>query len=390
MTDKEKSDNILQLELEGLRARNAELENLLSVKSQEDILHNNAGLFRTLIDSGQALIWTSGTDMKCDYFNRPWLEFTGRTLEQELGDGWVEGVHPDDLERCVEKYTDSFKRRERFSIEYRIRRYDGEFRWIQDDGSPRYDSQGAFLGYMGHCLDINENKAIHEELKAKSYALNERMKELNCLYSISRIIETPSISLDETLLRIVDLIPPGWQYPSITCSRMTLNKLTYATPNYIDTPWKLSSPIYIHESLAGYLEVCYIKERPNEYEGPFLKEERDLLDALSERLSKMISRKYTEEAFQKSEERYRTTLMGIGDGVITTDADGNVELLNPVAEQLTGWPLSEAQGKPLEAVLHLVNEYTRKPVDNPVSEVVRKAYCCRFGKPHNSDCKGRL
>ena len=121
--------------------------------------------YRTLADSGQDLIWSSGPDKKCDYFNRAWLAFTGRTLEQELGDGWAEGVHPDDRTRCFEIFTTAFDRRKRFSRDYRLRRHDGEFRWIQDDGSPRYDSQGNFLGCIGHCLEITERKREEENLR---------------------------------------------------------------------------------------------------------------------------------------------------------------------------------------------------------------------------------
>lgn len=130
--------------------------------------------FRTLADSGHALIWTSGPDKKCDYFNKPWLAFTGRTLEQEIGDGWVEGVHPEDLSRCIETYTDAFDGRECFSMIYRLRRHDDEYRWIQDNGCPRYDTHGNYLGYIGHCLDITELKQAAEELKKH----RERLEEL--------------------------------------------------------------------------------------------------------------------------------------------------------------------------------------------------------------------
>src|ERR1035437_9014092 len=142
-----------------LKEKNTELQ------AQTEGLRESELQYRTLADSGQALIWTSGPDKKCDYFNQPWLMFTGRTLEQELGDGWAEGVHPDDLARCFEIYTTAFDRRECFSMDYRLRRHDGEFRWIQDDGSPRYDSQGNFLGYIGHCLDITELKRAEDELQ---------------------------------------------------------------------------------------------------------------------------------------------------------------------------------------------------------------------------------
>ena len=132
--------------------------------------------YRTLADSGQALVWTSGLDKRCDYFNRPWLDFTGRALEQELGDGWAEGVHPEDLTRCVETYTQAFDRRQPFSMVYRLRRHDGVFRWIQDDGSPRYDSRRVFLGFIGHCLDVTERKRAEEEREKLQAQLTHAQK----------------------------------------------------------------------------------------------------------------------------------------------------------------------------------------------------------------------
>jgi len=133
--------------------------------------------YRTLADSGQALIWASGTDKLCDYFNEVWLEFTGRSLEQELGDGWAEGVHPDDFRRCLEVYTSAFDRREKFSMDYRLRRHDGEYRWIQDDGCPRYDSKGEFIGYIGYCLDVTDRKRAEAALLKLTEELEEKVAE---------------------------------------------------------------------------------------------------------------------------------------------------------------------------------------------------------------------
>lgn len=134
--------------------------------------------FRTLADSGQALVWLAGTDKLRTYFNKTWLEYTGRTLEEEMGNSWAEGVHPDDLQRCLDIYGGSFDRREKFSVDYRLRRHDGEYRWLQDDGSPRYDSAGRFVGYIGFCLDVTDGKQLEVEL-AKN---NEFMSAiLDCL-----------------------------------------------------------------------------------------------------------------------------------------------------------------------------------------------------------------
>ena len=136
---------------------------LLETWSQrEDALRKSELRYRTLADTGQALIWTAGTDKLCNYFNQVWLDFTGHTLEQELSNGWLEGVHPDDLERCVTIYNTSFDLREKFSMDYRLRNHQGEYLWIQDDGTPRYDTNDEFLGYIGHCLDITVRKQAIE------------------------------------------------------------------------------------------------------------------------------------------------------------------------------------------------------------------------------------
>jgi PAS domain S-box-containing protein len=133
-------------------------------KQSEDALRESEERYRTLADNGQALIWTSGIDKKCDYFNIPWLEFTGKSLEEELGDGWAKGVHPDDLQQCIDTYVNAFDCHEKFSMNYRIMHKSGEYRWIQDNGTPRYNSKGDFIGYIGHCLDITERLQAEEAL----------------------------------------------------------------------------------------------------------------------------------------------------------------------------------------------------------------------------------
>ena len=141
---------------------------LAAQKLGESELH-----FRTLANSGQALIWTSGLDMLCSYFNEPWLAFTGRTLEQELGNGWAAGVHPDDLSRCLASRTAAFERRESYRIEYRLCNAAGQYIWVVDRGTPRLDDQGKFLGFIGHCLDITEHKQAEERIQESCANLEE-------------------------------------------------------------------------------------------------------------------------------------------------------------------------------------------------------------------------
>jgi diguanylate cyclase (GGDEF)-like protein/PAS domain S-box-containing protein len=148
---------------EQLQSLNVSLEQKVDARTAEvrremEVRRESEQQYRTLADSGQALIWAADTDKLFNYFNKAWLDFTGRVLEQELGNGWVDGVHPDDSQRCLDVYMSSFDRREKFSMDYRLRRYDGEYRWIRDDGCPRYTSEGEFIGYIGYCLDITGRK----------------------------------------------------------------------------------------------------------------------------------------------------------------------------------------------------------------------------------------
>src|SRR5438094_3263004 len=134
-------------------------------KIAEEELRESEARFRTVADSAPVLIWMSGPDKLCTFFNKGWLDFTGRTMEQELGKGWTEGVHADDLDHCLEVYGNSFNARQPFTMEYRLRRNDGEYRWVLDNGIPRFAYDGAFLGYIGSCIGITERKLAEEKFR---------------------------------------------------------------------------------------------------------------------------------------------------------------------------------------------------------------------------------
>jgi len=126
-------------------------------RQAEILLRESEERFRDIADAAPVLIWVSGPDKLCTFFNKPWLEFTGRALEQELGDGWSAGVHPEDLDSCFDTYCSSFDARRSFKMEYRLRRADGEYRWLLDNGEPRYNGS-EFVGFIGSCIDVTEFK----------------------------------------------------------------------------------------------------------------------------------------------------------------------------------------------------------------------------------------
>jgi len=112
--------------------------------------------FRHLVDQAPFMLWASGPDTLCTFFNRPWLEFRGRSMEQEVGNGWFEGVHPEDRQRWLEAYQRAFEVRQAFFLEFRLRRADGQYRWIRGSGITQYTREGKFQGYIGSCVEIPE------------------------------------------------------------------------------------------------------------------------------------------------------------------------------------------------------------------------------------------
>ena len=154
-----------RLELGGNDYLQAVVRDITERKLAEHKLQQSEAHFRFVTETAQAMIWMSGMDKLCTWFNKVWLDFTGRTMAQEMGDGWTIGVHPNDLKRCFDIYSSHFDKREPFSMEYRLKRHDGEYRWIVDNGTPRFNSQGEFEGYIGSCFDITERKQNEESLR---------------------------------------------------------------------------------------------------------------------------------------------------------------------------------------------------------------------------------
>jgi PAS domain S-box-containing protein len=148
-------------------------------KQAERALRESEDRFKIVADTAPVMIWMAGTDKEYNFLNTGWLKFTGNSMEQEMGDGWMEGIHPDDLDSCLKTYTTHFDARQNFNLEYRLKRHDGMYRWLSCSAVPRFASDGSFVGYIGSCIDIEDKKLIAEALEKEVERKTKDLKLAN-------------------------------------------------------------------------------------------------------------------------------------------------------------------------------------------------------------------
>ena len=312
-------------------------------KRAEEVLNQYAYIVSSSSDMlaflNNEFIYLTANDSYLNAFGIPRDKLIDHSVTEVFGKEFFEKVIKPNAEKCLGGEKVSYK--EWFDFPETGKKY------MEINYFPFKDDNDEIIGFVVNGRDITERKQTFEELREKTHDLGERVKELNCLYGISKLIETPEISLDDILQGTVNLIPPSWQYPEVTCARLTLNRQTFKTTKFKKTKWVQTSDILVDGEKVGTVEVYYLKEKPDSAEGPFLKEERDLIDAIAGRIGKVVERKNVEDAVRF----HSQIVVSMHDGVnAVRGSDMLIIYNNPRFDEMFGYDPGEMIGKHISIV----------------------------------------
>jgi len=357
MKDEDRTKEALMHELAQLRRRASALE-AAAVKRQgaDEVLQKSEQDYRDLYENAPNAYFSIGAaDASVIKCNAAALSLLGYDRESITGmkvlDLYADTSHGVSKAKKILKH---FQTGESIrDVEMQMKHRNGHPIWTSLSIEPVLDRDGNILESRSMVIDISERKATEEVLQRKTHELDQRVKALNCFYGISHLREEKGISLEEIFQETVDLIPPSWQYPEIACARIILQDQEFKTENYRETVWKQASDIVAHGKRIGSLEVYYLAEKPEMDEGPFSKEERNLLNAIVERLGRITEHKWAEEALRESEEKYRSMMEAMTDPVYICSPDLRVSYMNPPMLQRVG---RDATGEPCHKAVHELDE----------------------------------
>ncbi|NQT73381.1 MAG: PAS domain S-box protein [Chloroflexi bacterium] len=333
---------------------------ITQIKKAEEALRESEERFRSLVETTSDWIWSVNLDGIYTYVSPRIKDLLGYEPEEIIGKTPLDLMPPIEAERIGAIFADiSVSRSPIHGLENTNLHKDGHLVILETSAIPIFDSSGNFQGYQGIDRDITERKQAEAERELLMHDMGERVKELNCLYGIARLIETPDNTLQQILQGTADLIPPSWQYPEITCARVILEDQEFKTQNFELTPWKQTSEIYVQGRSVGMVEVRHLAEKPIISEGPFLQEEHDLINAIAERLAKVVQRKWAEDQLQRITKAIESSNEAIG----MSDARGNHFYQNQSFTKLFGYSTEELTAEGGGPVVYADKEIARDVFD---------------------------
>ncbi len=271
-------------------------------KKAEEVLKESEERYRTLIENSHDMIQSVGTDGHFKFVNKAWHDTLGYTREELPKLTMFDIIHPDSLEHCKKTFQQVMAGKSVNNIEAKFTAKDGRAIFVEGNASPRYMG-GKIVSTQGFFRDVTERKKIEGLFEQQRHELGERIKEIGCLYGVDEISRKKGVTTEEILKETVRLMPPGWQYPKITGARITFEDKEYKTGNFRETEWVQRADITVNGKKAGSIEVCYLDEKSESDEGPFLKEERNLVNALAKRLAQIIENRRADDELRESKRK---------------------------------------------------------------------------------------
>lgn len=321
------------------------VQDITERRRAEEAIRESEQRFRLVANTAPVMIWMAGLDKLCYYFNQPWLEFTGRPLEAELGNGWAEGVHPDDLQRCLDTYTQAFDRHESFEMEYRLRRHDGEFRWVTDIGVPRFNPDQTFAGYIGSCIDVTDRKRTEERLKKSEEKFSKAFRESPMALTLTSARDHRYIDVNETFEQMT-----GWRRDEI------LGRTPFDIGLWLNAAERIevTTRLIAEQSLRN-MEILFrmrdgsIRVGLSSAELIELEGEPCVLAVAAD----VTERKRTQEALRESEDKLRLLLNSTAEAIYGLDLEHRCTFCNPACLRTLGYKtIDEVLGKNMHDLMH--------------------------------------
>jgi PAS domain S-box-containing protein len=302
-------------------------------------------VFRNLVEAARCMIVILRPDATIAYFNAFAGELTGYAPGKVLGEDYFELFVPKAVRpRVEEHFQRALSGTSSGDIEHPLLAKGAPIRWVVSSFRSFGDDRGKPTVLLT-AQDMTLHKHTEETLQHRRHDLGERIKELNCLFGLSKLVEEPGIDLEGILQGAVEILPPGWQYPKETCGRVVFENAEFRTYNFKATEWKQSAPIVVYGEVVGAIEVYYLEEKPQSYEGPFLVEERRLLNALAEQLGRVAERIKAEGELRRERDFAESLIETAPAIVLLLDADGRIVRINPYMEEISGHRLEDVRGR---------------------------------------------
>ncbi len=342
--------------------------------------------FRIMADTAPVMIWMSDTDQLGDYFNKVWLEFTGRTLAQEIGKGWMESLHPDDLPECINIYRMAFDSRSEYRMEYRLRRSDGEYRWVLATGVPRYRTDRTFAGYIGSCIDISDRKQAEQERTAA--LLREQAARLQA-EETATLLQSANDRITNILESITDTfiaIDSKWNFTYVNHKALELLGKSEAEligknvweifPGAVDLPsYKMAVKALVEKVMVEYEEFVPLWNK-------WLKVRFYPSDSgLSAYIQDISDRKQAEVSLKASQEKLRMLAEANLIGILFGDVDGVVSEANDEFLRIVGYTREQLQRQELNWIDITPPEYQSLD-ENRIAEAQAKGVCTPYEKEY--------